>query len=58
MYVVMKMRDKGGIAKKPVWKSGRLNGWFTSGVFIYDGIVVDKYPIALVKEERGQHVGN
>ena len=56
--MVVKMRDKGGITKKPVWKSGRLNGWFTSGVFIYDGIMVDENPIALVEEERGQHVGD
>ena len=56
--MVMMMRDEGGIAKKPVWKSGRLNGWLTSGVFIYDGIMVGKDPIALVEEERGQHVGD
>ena len=56
--MVMKMRDEGGIAKKPVWKSWRLIGWFPSGVFIYDGIVVNKNPVTLVEEERGQHVGD
>ena len=56
--MVMKMRDKGGIAKKPVRKYGRLNGWLISGVFIYDGVMVGKDPIVLVEEERGQHVGD
>ena len=56
--MVMKMRDKGGIAEKPVWTSGRFNGWLTSGVFIYDGIMIGENPVSLVKEERGQHVGD